>query len=125
MESRIIRHRVRICWPLGAELVRNAPYCRADRLQMAVIFGHLPKNVEPKQRPLAHRRDSPAAVFEERHGVMTVDDAGCGGFDHRPIKSLIIHYLWRSGAAFDQLRSVSVLHLRWDMLGQPVDTPAC
>src|SRR5215510_8509410 len=63
-------------------------------------------------------------VFEERQCVMTVDDASCAGFDHRPTKSLIIHYLWRFGAAFDQLPPVSGLHFGWNILRQPVNTPA-
>src|SRR5262245_58826893 len=91
---------------------------------MAVIFGHLPENIEPKQCPLPRSRDSPAVVFKERQCVVTVDDASCAGFDHRTIKSLIIHYIWRFWAAFDQLRPVSGLHLGGNMLGQPVDTPA-
>src|SRR5215510_10294547 len=56
---------------------------------------------------------------------MTVDDASRAGFDHCAIKKLIIHHLWRSGAAFDQLRPVSGLHLWWNIFRQPVDTPTC
>src|SRR5215510_3096736 len=53
-ESRIIRHRSRFGRPLGAKLLRNHTDCRPDRLQTAIIFGHLPENIEPKQRPPPH-----------------------------------------------------------------------
>src|SRR5262245_55969863 len=56
---------------------------------------------------------------------MAVDDTSGAGFDHRPIKPFVIHHLRRSGTAFDQLRPVSGFHLKWNMLRQPVDAPAC
>src|SRR5262245_66484225 len=91
---------------------------------MSVFFGQLPEDIEPKQRPLPHRRDSPAMVFKERKAVMAVYDTSGAGFDHRTIKSLIIRHLRRFGAAFDQFRPVSLLHFEWNILRQAVDAPA-
>src|SRR5262245_21038332 len=54
-ECRIIRHRIRFGWPLGAKLIRDHPHCFPDRFQMAVLLGHLRENIESKQRPLTHR----------------------------------------------------------------------
>src|SRR5262249_19890121 len=42
----------------------------------------------------------------------------------RLIKSLVIHYLRRFGAALDQFRPVGGLHSRRNTIRQPVDTPA-
>jgi hypothetical protein len=54
-ERGVIRHRSRFGLPPGAKLLSNHPHCSPDRLQMAVIFGHLPQNIEPKQRPPPRR----------------------------------------------------------------------